>query len=119
MPQFVSRRMANMLLMGLFSGPLLAAVPSYSADVPSHASLAGQLLIATPAMRDPRFDQAVILVVRHDENGALGIVINRPVGEQPLARFLAALGDKDFGSHRHHPDLCRRSGAAGNRLRPA
>lgn len=58
------------------------------------ASLVGQLLIATPAMSDPRFDRTVILMVRHDRNGAFGIVINRPVGELPTASLLEALGDK-------------------------
>jgi putative transcriptional regulator len=61
---------------------------------PAHQSLAGQLLIATPDMRDPRFDHVVILVVRHDREGALGIVINMPVGERPLAALLAAIGEK-------------------------
>ena len=46
-------------------------------------------------MRDPRFDRAVILMVRHDGDGAMGIVINRPLGEKPLADLLAALGAKD------------------------
>jgi putative AlgH/UPF0301 family transcriptional regulator len=30
-------------------------------------------------MRDPRFDHAVILMVRHNQDGALGIVINLPL----------------------------------------
>jgi putative transcriptional regulator len=34
-------------------------------------------------------------MVRHDRTGALGIVVNRPLGERPLARLLEALGDKD------------------------
>jgi putative transcriptional regulator len=58
-------------------------------------SLKGQFLIATDSMRDPRFDHAVILMVRHDISGAMGIVINRPLGEKPLADLLAAFGDKD------------------------
>jgi putative transcriptional regulator len=66
-------------------------------DLPAHASLAGQLLVAAPSMGDPRFNQAVILMARHDKNGAFGIVINRPVGERPLASLLAALGEKDEG----------------------
>jgi putative transcriptional regulator len=59
------------------------------------ASLAGQLLIATPSMGDPRFAQTVILMVRHDKDGAFGLVINRPIAERPLAELLDMLGDKD------------------------
>lgn len=46
-------------------------------------------------MSDPRFAQTVLLMVRHDQNGALGIVINRPIGERPLASLLQALGESD------------------------
>jgi putative transcriptional regulator len=46
-------------------------------------------------MSDPRFAQTVVLMVRHDGNGALGIVINRPIGERPLANLLHALGEND------------------------
>jgi putative transcriptional regulator len=70
---------------------VLAAVPPTSTAPP--ASLAGQLLIASPDMRDPRFDHAVILVVRHDRDGALGIVINMRMGERPLGELLAAIGE--------------------------
>jgi putative transcriptional regulator len=49
-------------------------------------------------MRDPRFEHAVILMVRHGQDGAMGIVINRPLGEQPLADLLAALGTKDIAA---------------------
>jgi putative transcriptional regulator len=74
---------------------LIAAVPPNPAETPGRVSLMGQLLVATPAMRDPRFEHSVILMLRHDRSGAFGIVINRPVGERKLADLLAALGDKD------------------------
>jgi putative transcriptional regulator len=48
-------------------------------------------------MGDPRFYHAVILVVRHDRNGALGIIINRPVEDRPLSNLLEALGEKGTG----------------------
>jgi putative transcriptional regulator len=67
-------------------------------DAPVRASLAGQLLVATPSMGDPRFTQTVIFMARHDKNGAFGIVINRPVGERPLASLLEALGEKEEGA---------------------
>ena len=38
------------------------------------------------------FDHAVILVARHDSDGALGIVINHPLDSRPIARVLEALG---------------------------
>lgn len=46
------------------------------------AFLTGQLLIAMPAMADPRFAQSVIYVCAHTEDGAMGIVVNRPI-ERP------------------------------------
>jgi putative transcriptional regulator len=92
MPRIAARYL--ILALVLFWLPVaLFAVPSNPADAPP--SLKGQLLIATPAMRDPRFDRAVILMVRHDGDGAMGIVINRTLGEKPLAEILAAFGAKD------------------------
>ncbi len=52
---------------------LNAALPTPE-EAPKYPSLAGQLLVASPEMGDPRFYHAVILVVRHDQNGALGII---------------------------------------------
>jgi putative transcriptional regulator len=42
------------------------------------ASLAGQLLLASPALIDPNFRRAVVLVSIHNEEGAMGVVLNRP-----------------------------------------
>ena len=40
--------------------------------------LTGRLLVATPALGDPNFARTVVLVLDHDESGALGVVVNRP-----------------------------------------
>jgi putative transcriptional regulator len=48
-------------------------------------------------MRDPRFDHTVVLIVRHNRDGAFGIVINHPLGKRPLANLLKALGENDSG----------------------
>src|SRR6266567_5232780 len=77
---------------------LLHAALQDPAQEPGRASLAGQILIASPAMGDPRFDHAVVLMVRHSAGGALGIVINRPLGERPLARLLDDIGEKNDGT---------------------
>jgi putative transcriptional regulator len=44
--------------------------------------LTGQVLIAMPAMTDPRFAQSVIYLCAHTADGAMGLVVNRPL-EQP------------------------------------
>lgn len=41
--------------------------------------LGGQLLLAMPAMNDPNFNGSVILVCEHGEEGALGLIVNRPM----------------------------------------
>src|SRR3954462_8299440 len=39
----------------------------------------GQLLIASPRLRDPNFHKAVVLIVKDEEDGTLGVVLNRPL----------------------------------------
>jgi putative transcriptional regulator len=42
------------------------------------SSLKGRLLVATPALFDPNFRRTVVLVGEHGEEGAMGLVLNRP-----------------------------------------
>ena len=55
---------------------------------------AGQLLVASSDITDPRFVRTVIVIVRHDADGAIGLVINRPIEERPLAEVLEAIGEE-------------------------
>jgi putative transcriptional regulator len=41
-------------------------------------SLRGKLLIASPALVDPNFARAVVLITEHNDDGAMGVVLNRP-----------------------------------------
>jgi putative transcriptional regulator len=41
-------------------------------------SLTGQLLVASPGLYDPNFRRTVVLVTEHNEDGAAGLVLNRP-----------------------------------------
>jgi putative transcriptional regulator len=41
-------------------------------------SLAGHFLVASRYLRDPNFAQAVVLMIHHNDEGAMGVVINRP-----------------------------------------
>jgi putative transcriptional regulator len=79
----------------LLPATLVHAALQNPTEAPGQASLAGQILIASPGLRDPRFDHTVVLMVRHNAGGALGIVLNRPLGERPLASLLDAIGAKD------------------------
>lgn len=46
-------------------------------SIPEPGDLNGRLLIATPALEDGTFDRAIVLVLDHDDDGALGVVLNR------------------------------------------
>ena len=48
-------------------------------DVDSHA---GKLLVATPRLADPNFHRTVVLMLQHDEEGTVGVVLNRPTDER-------------------------------------
>jgi putative transcriptional regulator len=42
-------------------------------------SLVGKFLVARSLLQDPNFRQTVVLMLQHDENGAVGLVVNRPI----------------------------------------
>ena len=54
-------------------------------------SLTGRLLVATPSLRDPNFERTVVLLVAHEDGGALGVVLNRAT-EVPVVEVLGAWG---------------------------
>ena len=70
---------------------LHAALPT-DPDISGPTSFTGQLLIASPDLHQPEFDHAVILLAQHTREGALGIVINRPAKQRPIADLLKAFG---------------------------
>ncbi len=55
-------------------------------------SLAGKLLIASPAIEDARFSRAVILVCTHNNDHAMGIVLNKASEDENLPDLLDQLG---------------------------
>jgi putative transcriptional regulator len=95
----VSLWLARLILAAVIvPASLLHNVAPTAGEAPESGSLAGQFLVASPSMSDPRFRQTVILMVRHDKEGALGIVINRPVGERTFADLMKMIGEKDTGA---------------------
>ncbi|GAA2572208.1 YqgE/AlgH family protein [Winogradskya consettensis] len=55
-------------------------------------SMTGQLLVATPTLKDPNFDRTVVLLVAHETGGALGVVLNRAT-EVPVSDVLGGWGE--------------------------
>ena len=56
--------------------------------------LIGQLLVAMPDIGDPRFAKSVILLCFHSEEGAMGVVLNKPAGKVKISDIMQN-GDKD------------------------
>ncbi|WP_425038061.1 YqgE/AlgH family protein [Primorskyibacter sp. S187A] len=57
----------------------------------THSDLTGQCLIAMPGMGDPRFAHAVVYMCAHSDEGAMGLIINKPNDELRLGDLLAQL----------------------------
>jgi putative transcriptional regulator len=64
---------------------LVAAV--FAAPLAAQSIGNGTLLVASPGLTDPNFARTVVLVLRSDDNGTLGVVLNRPTNLEPAAVF--------------------------------
>lgn len=51
----------------------------------------GQVLLAMPAMSDPRFERSVIFVCAHNEDGAIGVIINKTLDSIDFRELLGQL----------------------------
>ena len=85
-------------LTGLLAPAALFGAAPTTVDTPQGQFLTGQFLVATPEIGDPRFRETVILMVRHNKDGAMGLIINRPAGDQKMSRILQDLGDSGEGA---------------------
>lgn len=63
----------------------------------SPQSLAGHVLVAMPGMDDPRFARAVVLLCQHNQDGAMGLVVNR-LSDYRLSEIFAQMQITDFQS---------------------
>lgn len=60
--------------------------------------LTGQLIIAMPGMRDPRFEKSVIYMCAHNDDGAMGLVVNRALESLTFPDMLEQLGIDPIGA---------------------
>ena len=69
----------------------MASSEPESEDPPAEGFLTGQLLIAMPAMEDERFAHSVIYLCAHTPEGAMGLVLNRPLENPKFDELLRQL----------------------------
>ena len=60
-------------------------------------SLSGHLLVASPRLPDENFCRTVVLIIHHDEQGALGVVLNRPT-DSTISEVWESLSDEPCDS---------------------
>ena len=58
-------------------------------------SLQGQLLLASAHLEDPNFAKSIVLMVQHDENGAMGLILNRPL-DMTVGQVLSQTLDETY-----------------------
>ena len=67
----------------------------------SSFDIQGQILVSMPGMKDPRFKDSLILLCGHDENGAMGIVVNKVIDNVFLKDIIDQM---DLGDVENIPD---------------
>ena len=83
--------LAGLCLLAVLAAASVRADGTPAPDVRNSPYLAGQLLVASPRIGDPRFARTVIYMVSHDKDGALGLVVNKAYGSGPMEKFLKGL----------------------------
>ncbi|MEL6620163.1 MAG: YqgE/AlgH family protein [Pseudomonadota bacterium] len=58
---------------------------------PTLLDLTGEMLVSMPGMGDPRFDRAVIFMCAHSDDGAMGLIVNKPAADMNLGDLLDQL----------------------------
>lgn len=75
---------------------------SYMISQSQPQNLRGKLLIAMPGMGDHRFDRSVVFLCEHNDQGAMGLIVNKPT---PEIRFSDLLDQLELPSKTSAPDL--------------
>lgn len=60
-------------------------------DANAPLQLGGKLLIAMPGMGDPRFERSVVYLCAHSDEGAMGLIVNKPMTDLSFAELLDQL----------------------------
>ena len=68
----------------------------FQEDDSSAFEIPGSLMLAHPHLKDPNFARSVVLMTAHEEEGSLGVVINRSAGLN-LGQVDASFADRSLG----------------------
>ena len=71
--------MRRLIVLLILLTPVLTLAATHSGLAPR----TGMLLVATEQIQDPRFQESVILITRHDRQGTVGLILNRHLGKLP------------------------------------
>ena len=91
----VMARRLRLYCLGTMETCQIDRLPNSEIDMQNTTSLEGHLLIAAPRMNDDRFQRTVILVLHHDDDGAFGVILNKPL-PQTIGGLSRNLG-RDIG----------------------
>jgi putative transcriptional regulator len=80
-----------LVVLGWPGGGPHGALPADRPEPPG-STTAGKLLVASPELLDPNFRHTVVLMVLHDGDGAMGLVLNRRYGRAPIGELARRLG---------------------------
>lgn len=70
----------------------MSSSPEDRPDPHEGSNLTGKILIAMPGMTDSRFQRSVVLICAHSDEGAMGLMLNRPLPEVAFGDLLEQLG---------------------------
>lgn len=89
----LGRRLAGMAAATMLAVGVAQAAKTDTArpEPATSGKLAGRLLVAAPHMPDPRFAKTVILLVRHNDQGAMGLIVNRRIAVEPASTLVDRL----------------------------
>jgi|TARA_Y100000294_G_scaffold122855_3_gene114248 putative transcriptional regulator len=88
MPGPVRFLLAGLCMFAVLTASSVRAEGTPAPEVRNSSYFAGQLLVASPRIGDPRFARTVIYMISHDKDGALGLVVNKAYGSGPMEKFL-------------------------------
>ncbi len=89
------KRIVLLFILSFFFASALAQGRSANTEgayLPLFGYHEGKLLVARPDMPDSRFRQSVVLLMRHNERGALGLILNRVARKISLSKLYARFG---------------------------